>query len=104
MASPLLFIDDDLKTTLQKLDDFLGIKLDATVINTIVSEEGRSSASPIIYTLFKKPHALWFDWVIEGIVDEHEPETIWIQSRNGLSKQRQFDTFFESLSSSEIGK
>jgi hypothetical protein len=93
----LIVIDEELRSVLYNLEIYLNIKLDEAVIDRIFtdSEEQVQTDEEKCYTLYKSSDS-WFAWVIEGIVEAQEPETIWFQSRFGFHKQKNFEAFFKN--------
>lgn len=77
MSLHLFSIDNELRTVLYELEYHLDIKFSEAVFDKIFADS--EDFSPLngerIYTLYQSSD-FWFAWVIEGIVEEHEPETI----------------------------
>jgi hypothetical protein len=97
MPLHLLAIDEELRNLLHNLETYLSIKFDEAVVDKIFTdlEEQAQAGKETCYTLYKSSNS-WFAWVIEGIVEEYEPETIWLQSSFGLHRQKQFEAFFKN--------
>jgi hypothetical protein len=96
MPLHLFCIDDELRAVLHELESHFNIKFDDTVVDKIFADaEAYSLNQGRQYTLYQSS-SNWFAWFIEGIVEEHEPETIWLQSRFGFRKQEQFEAFFKN--------
>ena len=97
MPLHLLVIDEGLRNILYNLETYLSINFDEVVVNKVFtdSEAQAQAGEETCYTLYKSSNS-WFAWVIEGIVEEYEPETIWLQSRFGFCRQKQFEAFFKN--------
>lgn len=96
MPLHLFVIDDELRTLLHELESYFSIKLDGVVIDKIFADSANYFLDKEMrYTLYQDPRT-WFVWIIGGIVEEYEPETIWLQSRFGFQKQKQFEAFFKN--------
>jgi len=97
MSLHLFIIDEELRAVLHELETYLHIKLDKAVVNKIFvdAEDYSQGDGEKCYTLYRDSNA-WFSWIIEGVVEEYEPETIWLQSRFGFHRQKQFEAFFKN--------
>jgi hypothetical protein len=81
---------------LGELESYFSIKLDGVIVDKLFADAADYSLDKEVrYTLYRDS-STWFAWVIEGIVEEHEPETIWLQSRFGFQKQKQLEAFFKN--------
>ncbi|PJJ60629.1 hypothetical protein [Hymenobacter chitinivorans] len=90
-----IFLNEEkLRTTFQELQSFLGIVFDQSEVERLFNNAEEDQVSFKTYLFYKKPSLIFKDWTITGIVDEYEPETLFLKSNGGFSKQKRFDNFF----------
>ena len=93
MSYHLFIINKELRTTLQEMQAFLGVAFNQAEVKRIFSDAENDQVSYKTYILYKDSHLLFGDWLVEGIVEEYEPETIILQIKGRSSKRKKFEAF-----------
>jgi hypothetical protein len=88
----LITIDSKLVDFLSKVEKYLNITLDKAIVNKILTEAKDDQVTEKNYSVFETKGLS-----IHGIVDEYEPETVWIEIKNIKSADVKY---FEDLDSS----
>ena len=83
MYKTLLNIDSELNVFIREIENHFSIKVDKKIIDKIYQDFKNDQVNEKEYVIFKRPdRILKKQFVIKGIVDEYEPETIWIELEN----------------------
>ncbi|WP_046242330.1 hypothetical protein [Hymenobacter terrenus] len=93
MVFRILFIDEKLRLTLLELETFFRIKLDKAEIERVFVDAENDQISNKNYRFYQE-RSLFFPWKILGVVDEYEPDTLFLQSSGGFGKNKKFEDFF----------
>ena len=89
----LFFINKELRTTLKEIQAFLGVTFNQAEVERIFSDAENDQVTYKTSILYKYSHLLFGDWLVEGIVEEYEPETIILQIQGRSSKRKKFEDF-----------
>ena len=80
-----------------EIERYFSIKLDKTIIENIFKDAEEDQVAKKEYLIFQgKKKFLTKQLLINGTVDEYEPETIWIEIQN--IKEKDFKHFSELVS------
>jgi len=94
----LVNIDDNLLIIFKEIEKYFVIELDKAIIEKIFKEAEEDQVSEKKYLLFQgKKKFISRNLVIEGTVDDYEPESIWIKIQN--IKENDVKHFNELVSS-----
>ena len=92
----ILLVDVNLRSTFAKLENVFNIKINQAEVNRIFHDyENAPVSSSKTYTFYKETFLLIPTWKITGIVDEHEPETIFLMSQGGFGRRKTVPKFFK---------
>jgi hypothetical protein len=94
MAYQILFIEAQLRTTLNQLQSFLSIAFSHREIERVFNDAKDNQVSEKTYLFYASRETVRQNWSVEGLVKDYEPETLLLTCRGRRSKRVKFDNFF----------
>ena len=88
MARELFLIGPTFRAVLKSLEEALGVRFLEVELERVVADAEADQVSPKHYVFFRSPGLS-----VSGIVDEYEPETVWIE----VTGTHRYEQAFQSV-------